>query len=293
MKALDNLIMRSINLFNLIVAVALLQFYSPIGWGLTKHTPAAAVPTSAAKNAKHISSVKAIAISTRKANPQRHNAGRAADVKRAASASRGKQKHSYHPKNFRHSPHVKETRQARVSAAAVDAKVKEPTAVPGTYRDLSKAYDFYDQALNARLAGDYDAALHNASQALDLLGGNESTTLRINVEYELARAAEGKGDLALARRYYARSLTDEPKFVSCAIALAKLLQRQGELSTALQVAKDAVAHNENDARTHILLAILLEKTGFVKESQAERLKAAQLSPQSTIGGNADPIYSLP
>ncbi len=128
---------------------------------------------------------------------------------------------------------------------------KESTEPPHEYTNYGKAYSLFDEGTNARLSGNYQLAIASLSKALDLVPDNAHggpSVLTLNMEYELAQAAESSGDYALAARYYARAVTDRPNFVDASVRLVQCLARCGKSTEALSAARDAVEHNPNDPR---------------------------------------------
>ena len=155
----------------------------------------------------------------------------------------------------------------------------ENQELPSEYHDFQKAYSLYDEGTNAKLAGNYSEAVTHISRALNLVPGNAHggpSVLVLNMEYDLAQAAEGSGDLSLAARYYARALADRPNFPEASVHLARVLALSGKLDEALRAARDGVFRSPNDARVHSMLALLLNKNGQGTEATIESRKAQNL-----------------
>jgi hypothetical protein len=152
----------------------------------------------------------------------------------------------------------------------------EPERLNPSY---GKAYALYDEGANARISGDYPLAISNLGRALAMVPANSHggpSVLQLNMEYDLAQAAEAQGDLALAARYYARALSDRPNFTEAAVRLATVLAKAGNYGDALRAARSAVQRSPNDPRTHAVLAVLLEKAGSPDEAKAEKSKSKAL-----------------
>jgi len=167
----------------------------------------------------------------------------------------------------------------------------ENQELPSEYHDFQKAYSLYDEGTNARLSGNYSEAVTQISRALSLVPGNAHggpSVLVLNMEYDLAQAAESSGDLSLAARYYARALADRPNFPEASVHLARVLALSGKLDEALRAARDGVARSPNDARVHSMLAILLNKNGQATEATIETRKA-----QSMLSSGSSRTYVQP
>jgi Flp pilus assembly protein TadD len=142
-----------------------------------------------------------------------------------------------------------------------------------------KAYALYDEGANARISGNYALAITNLGRALATVPANSHggpSVLQLNMEYDLAQAAEAQGDMALAARYYARALSDRPNFTEAAVRLATVLARAGNYGDATRAARAAVLRSPNDPRTHAILSVILEKSGSVEEAKIERQKTRAL-----------------
>jgi hypothetical protein len=142
-----------------------------------------------------------------------------------------------------------------------------------------KAYALYDEGANARISGDYPLAISNLGRALAVVPTNSHggpSVLQLNMEYDLAQAAEAQGDMALAARYYARALSDRPNFTEAAVRLATVLAKAGNYGDALRAARSAVQRSPNDPRTHAVLSVLLEKAGSPEEAKSEKQKSKAL-----------------
>jgi hypothetical protein len=181
-----------------------------------------------------------------------------------------------------HKHHVALQREEKVVTAKEKIEPQSPPEnqeLPSEYHDFQKAYSLYDEGTNARLAGNYSEAVTHISRALNLVPSNAHggpSVLVLNMEYDLAQAAEGAGDLPLAARYYARALADRPNFPEASVHLARVLALSGKLDEALRAARDGVARSPNDARTHSMLALLLTKNGQGTEASIESRKAQSL-----------------
>jgi hypothetical protein len=152
----------------------------------------------------------------------------------------------------------------------------EPERFNSSY---GKAYALYDEGANARISGDYPLAISNLGRALAMVPANSHggpSVLQLNMEYDLAQAAEAQGDMALAARYYARALSDRPNFTEAAVRLATVLAKAGNYGDALRAARSAVQRSPNDPRTHALLSVLLEKAGSSEEAKSEKQKSKAL-----------------
>jgi hypothetical protein len=167
----------------------------------------------------------------------------------------------------------------------------ENQELPSEYHDFQKAYSLYDEGTNARLAGNYSEAVTHISRALNLVPSNAHggpSVLVLNMEYDLAQAAEGSGDLPLAARYYARALADRPNFPEASVHLARVLALSGKLDEALRAARDGISRSPNDARVHSMLALLLTKNGQGTEASLESRKA-----QSLLSSGSSRTYVQP
>lgn len=144
---------------------------------------------------------------------------------------------------------------------------------------FGKSYALYDEGANARLSGNYALAIANLGRALAMVPANSRggpSVLQLNMEYELAQAAEAQGDFALAARYYSRALGDRPNFTEAAVRLATVQARAGNYSEAMKTARAAVQRSPNDPRTHAILTVILEKCGSKEEAKIEKAKTKSL-----------------
>jgi hypothetical protein len=161
---------------------------------------------------------------------------------------------------------------------------KEPEELPHEYGSYSKVYALYDEASNARLAGNYKSAIATLSRALDMVPANAHggpSLLSLNMEFELAQAAEASGNFGLSARYFARAVADRPNFTEAFVHLASVLARNGQSGEALRAARSAVEHNPNDPRAHTILSVMLGRNGFSADAKAEKIRAQNLMGSNT------------
>jgi tetratricopeptide (TPR) repeat protein len=155
----------------------------------------------------------------------------------------------------------------------------EPKEVVHVSPNFSKTYALYDQGVNARLSKEYQAAISDLGRALDMVPENDHggiSVLQLNMEYDLAMAAEQKGDFSLAARYYARAVADRANFTEASVRLATVLAKSGNYAEALKAARAGVEHSPGDPRTHAVLAVILAKMGQSAQANFERQKTATL-----------------
>src|SRR5262249_25433925 len=129
------------------------------------------------------------------------------------------------------------TSVSRVEENKANNNDDEPKEAVHVSPNFSKTYALYDQGVNARLSHDYQAAISDLGRALDMVPGNDHggvSVLQLNMEYDLAMAAEQKGDLELAARYYARALADRPNFTEASVRLSTVLAKGGRYAEALK-----------------------------------------------------------
>ena len=196
------------------------------------------------------------------------------------------------PKSWKHhTPLQKEEHVVSAKEKVEPQSPPENQETPSEYHDFQKAYALYDEGTNARLAGNYSEAISCISRALSMVPSNAHggpSVLVLNMEYDLAQAAESSGDLQLAARYFARALSDRPNFPEASVHLARVLAQNGKFDEALRAARDGVARSPSDARTHSMLALLLGKNGQSTEANIENRKA-----QSLINSNNSRSYVQP
>jgi len=179
---------------------------------------------------------------------------------------------------------VADQKEAKGSASQkADGKGKdnddEPKEAVHVSPNFSKTYALYDQGVNARLSREYQAAISDLGRALDMVPENDHggiPVLQLNMEYDLALAAEGKGDFDLAARYYARAVADRPNFTEASVRLATVLAKNGNYVDALKAARAGVEHSPGDPRTHAILAVIMAKMGLSAQASLERQKTATL-----------------
>ncbi len=185
-----------------------------------------------------------------------------------------------------HTPHRPlQSEEPTIQAKTGDEFVqKESEELPHEYGSYTKVYALFDEATNARLFGNYKSAIATLSKALDMVPANAHggpSVLTLNMEYELAQAAEATGDLGLASRYYARAVADRPNFTEAFVRLANVLARNGQAGAALRAARSAVEHNPNDPRAHTVLSVMLSRNGLVAEARVEKIRAQGLLGDNT------------
>jgi Tetratricopeptide repeat len=170
---------------------------------------------------------------------------------------------------------------------------REPEELPHEYGSYSKVYALYDEATNARLAGNYKSAIASLSKALDMVPANAHggpSLLSLNMEFELAQAAEASGNFGLSARYFARAVADRPNFTEAFVRLASVLARNGQSGEALRAARSAVEHNPNDPRAHTILSVMLGRNGLSADAKAEKIRAQNLMGSNT---RIDPVPAEP
>ncbi|MBX9668429.1 MAG: hypothetical protein K2X93_12460 [Candidatus Obscuribacterales bacterium] len=152
-----------------------------------------------------------------------------------------------------------------------------------SYQTMGQAYRLYDQGINLRMARDYVQAVDKLSQSgrlFDDIRGyqrnGEASLAETMVHYELGQAAEGQGDYLTARDSYFRCLNIRPSLVEASIRLVNLLASTGQWQLAIAKAQEAVRSNPQDPRAHMLMALILSKSGHPQEAQNESAQAKQL-----------------
>lgn len=164
---------------------------------------------------------------------------------------------------------------------------------------MAHAYSLYDSGANARVTGNYADAIDKLNQSARLFNnandyqhGGTASTLEAMVHFELGLAAEGAQDFGLARDSYQRCLIIRPTFTQASVRLVDMLARTGQSPLALAKAQEAVNANPADPRSHLLLALMFEKTGRtdmarVSRETAKRLLVAPTSPPKERTGDID------
>jgi hypothetical protein len=164
---------------------------------------------------------------------------------------------------------------------------------------MAHAYSLYDAGANARLAGNYADAIDKLNQSARLFNNandyqhsGTSGTIESMVHFELGMAAEAAQDFGLARDSYQRCLIIRPNFTQASVRLVDMLARIGQGPLALAKAQEAVSANPSDPRSHLLLGLMLEKTGRgdlarASREYAKRLLIAPTSPPPVADRTGD------
>jgi tetratricopeptide (TPR) repeat protein len=203
---------------------------------------------------------------------RRRSAG-AASSGRLARASAAKTAHGRG-----HHGHVVLTAKHSAPAKAQAAKAAEAAqSEPSDYLSENKIYGLYDQGLNARLLGDRHTAVSRLAQAVEISKETKlSPTMRAETQYELGRAAESDGEPRVAIEAFIHCLQESPRYTDASVRLASLLLHSGKPLQALMTARDATQRSPNDAKAHMILALVLENNGFANDARAERERANRL-----------------
>jgi tetratricopeptide (TPR) repeat protein len=183
-----------------------------------------------------------------------------------------------------------------------DAKpvVLEPeeksTPSSGENQRLARAYNLYDSGANLRLLGNYELAVSRLSEARQLfqMSGQEEISadeasqdappshnrqaapMETLASFELAQAAEGARNDALAERSYRACISLNPKFLPAYLKLSCLTARQGKTEEALGIARQALSVSPSDPQIHSIIAQLLSALGQTAEARSEEERAAAL-----------------
>jgi hypothetical protein len=175
------------------------------------------------------------------------------------------------------------------------AKSSEPTAEPSDYQSQAKIYSLYDQGLNARLLGDPHTAVSRLAEATEMARESKlSPTLSAEAQYELGRAAEAAGESSVAVGAFTHCLRMNPRFTDASLRLASLLLRSGKPMMALMTAREAAQRSPNDARAHMVLALVLDHSGFASDARGERERATRLMHgEGRVNEPAQRIESVP
>lgn len=122
------------------------------------------------------------------------------------------------------------------------------------------------------MAGNYGEAAKYMNESYELYSDFHGShdVLDSLYLYDLGQAAEAAGDISLAKSSYQRSLRRRPDFADCCIRLSGLLVKNGETALALVYARRLADKNQQDPRSQLLLATMLEKAGFVQEGKNAR-----------------------
>ncbi len=167
---------------------------------------------------------------------------------------------------------------------------------------LAGVYRLYDRGVNERLLGQYEQATKTLREASNAYTSSQrGLTLEAMIEYELGQAAEANNSYSLAADAYARSLRIKPNLIEAWVRLTSMLMRAGQPQAALSRARDSVASNPNDPRTHQILALVLDGNGLnadakIERESAERLLRSRASMNYSdvpTGQNLEPVHVEP
>lgn len=137
---------------------------------------------------------------------------------------------------------------------------------------MNRAYSLRDQALNEQLSGDYGLAMRHlleATQMAAIYYGKPSGAEAL-LYLDLARVAEQAGQHEVARQAYGQWLERTPESPEARLRYSALLAKLGLVAEATSQARKAIELDPADARTHLMLALLLEHQGKLKEARAAR-----------------------
>ncbi|MFN8553988.1 MAG: hypothetical protein U0103_21140 [Candidatus Obscuribacterales bacterium] len=159
-----------------------------------------------------------------------------------------------------------------------------PTSYPEPHADnvqnansLASVYRLYDRGVNERLAGQYEQATKTLREASNAYSSNQrGLTIEAMIDYELGQAAEACRNYSVAADAYARSLRVKPNLIEASVRLTSMLMRAGQPQAALTRARESVAMNPNDPRSHQILALVLDSNGLNADAKLERDSADRL-----------------
>lgn len=142
---------------------------------------------------------------------------------------------------------------------------------------LANVYRLYDRGVNERLAGQYEQATKTLREASNAYSSNQrGLTLEAMIDYELGQAAEACNNYSVAADAYARSLRVKPNLIEASVRLTSMLMKAGQPQAALSRARETVAMNPNDPRSHQILALVLDSNGLNSDAKVERESAERL-----------------
>jgi len=159
-----------------------------------------------------------------------------------------------------------------------------PTSYPEPHADnvqnansLASVYRLYDRGVNERLAGQYEQATKTLREASNAYSSNQrGLTIEAMIDYELGQAAEACRNYSVAADAYARSLRVKPNLIEASVRLTSMLMKAGQPQAALSRARETVAMNPNDPRSHQILALVLDSNGLNADAKVERESADRL-----------------
>jgi tetratricopeptide (TPR) repeat protein len=161
------------------------------------------------------------------------------------------------------------------------AKSNEPK-LPDGYKEKSKllleAYKFHKVAWNNMTQKDYSAAVANLHKAIVLTTKcyGEDSRFLLPLYLDLASAAEQDNKLNQAVAALNTCLKLDPRDVDASVKLALTKLQQGNTKEAMTTAKQAADRCPQDPRTHVLMSLLLSKTGQANQATDERSAARKL-----------------
>jgi tetratricopeptide (TPR) repeat protein len=180
----------------------------------------------------------------------------------------------------------------RQKAKESNAKSKELTlkevqeAANNAHRSaiLKQGYQLLTVGENERLAGQYTSALGHLQDA-NRLFEDANAPLVGETSYAMAQAAEGAKNYQLACRYLENCLLRRPQFVQARLKLAFIQANLGRLPEAIVQARQACASEPLNPQAHMMLALLLEKTGKLEAANSEKQRAFDLAHQEGPSAN--------
>jgi tetratricopeptide (TPR) repeat protein len=173
--------------------------------------------------------------------------------------------------------------------------------MPSGYHEVSglapKAYQLRQLAWSYTAQKNYNAAATNLHQAIALTEQcyGENSKLLLPLYLDLASVEQDAGHPSQTAAALTACLKLDPIYVDASIKLALARLQQGNTGEAMTAGKQALKSAPQDPRTHVLMSLLLAKTGQSSQATEEKNEArklyksmpqakflpANLSPEST------------
>jgi Flp pilus assembly protein TadD len=160
-----------------------------------------------------------------------------------------------------------------------EAEAIEPPPIRVESESMARGYSRYDAGINKRLNGDYAEAISELKEARQIFHEHalQESPMETFAALELGRTADEAGNYNLARRTYEDLKSANPSALGVRLKLARLEAKHGEIFDALKEARDAVNLEPNSPEAHLMLSLILERTGSAMEAIVEKQRAGELA----------------
>jgi tetratricopeptide (TPR) repeat protein len=225
------------------------------------------------------------------------------DLKAVLATNAGQTLVSYQPVEIVSDPRLPET--VKAPPAPKDIKTIEELYLTGLRVEQINnprvdPFDYYEEALrrdpndartntivgiNYNRRGLYDKAEEHLRRAVTRLSIDYTRPINTEALYHLGLALRAQGKLDAAYEAFARATWDYAFHSSASYQMAELSCRKGDLATALDQVEESLATNTADNKARDLQAVLLRRTGKIKQAVTLLTKSLQDDPLDFLAQN--------